>query len=97
MVARDVTPARVRELSHQLEVWEIARILGVSVDEVEDLLDQARQPRVPVTLIDHKTGRWHHVTSWRAAYFKVCLLGLTDWSWHSGHWRKEEAGHAVVA
>ena len=96
-MAREITPSRVREMSHQLEVSEIARILRISADEVQDLLEQARQPRVPVTLIDHKTGRWHLVTSWRAAYFKVCALGLTDWSWHAGHWRKDEAGHAVPA
>ena len=96
-MAREITPARVREMSHQLEVSEIARILRINADEVQDLLEQASQPRVPVTLIDHKTGRWYHVNSWRAAYFKVCAFGLTDWSWHAGHWRKDEAGHAVLA
>ena len=96
-MAREITPSRVREMSHQLEVSEIAQILRISTDEVQDLLEQARHPRVPVTLIDHKTGRWWHVTSWRAAYFKVCAIGLTDWSWHAGHWCKDEAGYAVLA
>ena len=96
-MARPVTPNRIREMSHQLSVPMIAQILRISTDEVQDLLEQARQPRVAVTLIDHKTGRWWHVNSWRAAYFKVCQIGLTDWSWHAGHWRKDEAGNAVLA
>lgn len=92
----EITPARVREMSHQLDVSEIARVLRIPSWEVEDLLERARELRVPVTLIDHKTGRWWHLTSWRSAYNKVCVLGLTDWTWHAGHWRDDGAGHAVL-
>lgn len=96
-MAREITPNRIWEMSQQLSVPMIAQILRISADEVQDILEQARQPRVPVTIIDHKTGTWHHVTSWRAAYFKVCILGLTDWTWHAGRWTRDEAGNAVPA
>lgn len=96
-MARAITPNRIREMSHQLSVPMIAQSLRIGEDEVQDLLEQAGQPRVPVTLIDHKTGRWWHVNSWRAGYFKVCILGLTDWSWHAGHWIRDGDGNVVLA
>lgn len=92
-----IRPSRVLEMSLHMELPDIARAMRISVEEVVDLIDRARGPKSPVTLICHKSGRWWHVNSWRGAYFKVCILGLTEWSWHAGHWVKEGADDAISA
>lgn len=60
---------------------DVAEALKLSLQTVLDVADQVGAARTPVTLWCNKTGRVWNLRSWRAAYFRVCLIGLTDWGW----------------
>lgn len=75
----------MRAMFENHDVREIARILKIPQEEVEDIWDRLHGGRCDVVLRCNRTGRIWWPRSWRRAYYIVCLLGLTDWGW----WRAE--------
>lgn len=91
-----ISRSRVESMSGAFSPEEIAEILGISLNEVADLLEEVGAPQSRVTLRCNRTGRFWHLRSWRAAYFQVCLNGLTDWAWYVGHLQLDEDGYAIL-
>lgn len=87
-----VDPARIRELLDFHEPADVAVRLGIPLAQVEEVLERTEGPRVQVVLVCNRTGRVWRCRSWRRAYYTVCLVGLTDWTWcTAAEWAAVEA------
>jgi hypothetical protein len=79
-----ISTARVLDLATRFTPEKIAQDLGLSEDEVISLVEgHASRQKRRVMLRDNKTGVAVYRTTWRKAYFHVCMEGLTDWDWWS--------------
>jgi hypothetical protein len=74
---------RVLDLAAIRPPDEVALILGMAIEEVEDILERfapAGGTRRWQLRCD-RTGTVHEARSQRAAYRLAQMLGLTEWSW----------------
>lgn len=74
--------ARIALLARTMEANEIAVALKLPQREVEAVLDRlAAQRGTSVRFRCNRTGRERVAPSWRSAYLRAQILGLSDWDW----------------
>lgn len=76
-IGQDNLTVKITRMADTMSPAEIARLTGMREGEVEAIT--AAHAAEPWWLRDNKTGRTWQCRSWRSAYLRVCLLGLTDW------------------
>lgn len=70
-------------LSDILLPEEIAERFEIDLGFVLSILEGAGQSASPAVVIDARSGKVSHHRTFRAAYYHICLQGLTEWSWHT--------------
>ena len=73
--------AQINRLATIYEPEDIAEMMQVPIERIEEILKGTERARVEVVLYDIPTGRHWVKRSWRAAYLEVCIRGLVDWTW----------------
>lgn len=73
-----VSPGRVSSMLLHMTVEDVADRLGLTVAEIQQIAPHSAR-KIIVRCND--TGQMWRATSWRGAYLRAQLSGLTDWEW----------------